>query len=287
MKVVLVCSYRLPRMIVTGLSRFFAYAGYWLNSKNSQTVLTNLKLCFPALEKRERRTLARQVVAESALMYGEVVDAWMGSKQEIESKIFEINGQNILEECRQAEKPIIVAVPHIGNWEYFWHWLQLNYTAISMYSPAKFDLLDEVMFKARTKFGGKPFATDPKGIMGLLRALKKGGIMMILPDQAPREGAGVYTPFFGYPAYTMTLLHKFIGKTGAQLLFGSCIRLKDGKGFSINIEKADFPFEKREIDPFNLAMNQQIEKIIERNPEQYQWSYKRFKRQSNGITPYQ
>ena len=108
---------------------------------------------------------------------------------------------------------------------------------------------------------------------------------MILPDQVPRQGAGVYTQFFGISAYTMTLVHRFIRKTGANLLFGCCLRTGD-HGFKIDIFSPEFDITTESTDEFNLGMNKQIEAMILKSPEQYQWSYKRFKRQKDEVNLY-
>ncbi|MBV1907679.1 MAG: lysophospholipid acyltransferase family protein, partial [Kangiellaceae bacterium] len=100
-----------------------------------------------------------------------------------------------------------------------------------------------------------------KGMIRLLKALKNNGIMMILPDQAPRLGAGIYTPFFGHPAYTMTLLHKFINKTDATLLFGYCLRSDHQAGFEISIEQAEFGYKDVIVEEFNHRLNHRLEKL--------------------------
>ena len=84
----------------------------------------------------------------------------------------------------------------------------------------------------------------------------------------------------------MTLLHKLINKTDAELLFASCLRQSDGKSFRVHIERPNFSYSQLSIDEFNTAMNGQIESIIDRTPSQYQWTYKRFKRQPKGESLY-
>ncbi len=272
-------TYWSPRWLVVTIAIISGWIGLLTKSRNSRVTLKNLELCFPEMPEHDRRRIAMAQIRHNALMTKEVATAWLGSESEIRHLLAESCGDALITSAQQAHRPLVLAVPHIGNWEYFWHWLQLKYPAISMYSPAQYQKLDQIMLSARQKFGGRPFATDTKGIMGLMRALKQGGIMMILPDQVPKNEGGVYVPFFNHPAYTMTLLHKFIDKTGAQLCFGSAIRQANGK-FKVLIESADFETSNQSIEDFNTLMNQQLETIIRRHPEQYQWNYKRFKRQA-------
>ena len=279
-------TYRLPAGFVRFLSSLAARLNLHLNGKTTRVMRRNLQLCFPQITSQELdRRLANNIQQNASLTH-EFATAWLAGEKKISEQLKKEHGRALIDTAVEQSKPVIVAVPHIGNWEYFWHWLQFNYPLVGMYQPAKFSGVDQLVLNARSRFGGELFATDPKGIMGLLRALKKGKVMMILPDQAPREGAGVYSPFYGQSAYTMTLLHKFVQKTNAQLVFGSCIRNDDRSGFDIFVDSPDFDPNVESVEDFNRAMNTQLETLINRWPDQYQWSYKRFKRQPEGKNLY-
>ena len=278
-------TYWLPRFVVKSIGVFIGLLGQLLNARNARVVARNLELCYPDYPLEKRQKIARKLISHNALLSKEVATAWVGSEAAIRNYISGVTGEEIVKNASANNQPLVICVPHIGNWEFFWHWLQMNYPAISMYSPAQYESLDKMMLDARQRFGGRPFATDNKGIMGLLRALKKGGMMMILPDQVPKNDGGVFAPFFGIEVFTMTLVHKFVEKTGAQLCFGTCIRQSDSK-YQVELEKADFDSGNLDAEEFCRLMNQQLEKIITRNPEQYQWNYKRFKRLPDGSDIY-
>jgi len=278
-------TYWLPRFVVKSIGCFFGYLGQLLNARNARVVDRNLELCYPEYSLEKRKQIATKLITHNALLSKEVATAWVGSEESIRNYISGVSGEEIVKAASENNQPLVICVPHIGNWEFFWHWLQMNYPAISMYSPAQYESLDKMMLDARQRFGGRPFATDNKGIMGLLRALKKGGMMMILPDQVPKNEGGVFAPFFGIEVFTMTLVHKFVEKTGAQLCFGTCIRQPDSK-YQVELEKANFDSVNLDAEMFCGLMNKQLEKIITRNPEQYQWNYKRFKRLPDGSDIY-
>ncbi len=281
-------TYWLPQSVSRYISWFFSYFNYLINGKATKIVRKNLQIAYPELSQVEINQHIRDFLRQNAYLTHEIATAWLGEKSNIASKMTRVVNQSLIDDVIAQDKPLIIAVLHLGNWEFCWHWIQMTYPAFGMYQPAKFKQIDRYVLQAREMFGGQAFATDPKGIMGLLKALKKReGIMTILPDQAPREGAGIYTPFFNHPAYTMTLLHKFLQKSQARLLFANCIRLPDGKSFEVQIEAPDFDYTNSEVEFFNQQLNLQIESIIKQNPAQYQWSYKRFKRQPEGQNPYQ
>ncbi|MGX5175556.1 lysophospholipid acyltransferase family protein [Aliikangiella sp. IMCC44653] len=281
------CVYRLPTKLVRSLGLVAGYCNYWINGKATRVVRKNLEICYPELNKQQINQRIKAFLKQNAWLAPEIATAWLGQPEQITRQFKQVKNQNLIDSIVAQDKPLIIAVLHIGNWEMCWHWIQHHYPAFGMYQSAKFKPLDQYLLRARQLFGGKAFAANPKGIMGLLKSVKaRDGIMTILPDQAPREGAGVYAPFYGHPAYTMTLLHKFVQKTGAELLFANAIRDDSGKGFNIEIEAANFDPNLAQVESFNTALNLQIESIVDRHWAQYQWSYKRFKRQADAKNPY-
>ncbi|MDH5432799.1 MAG: lysophospholipid acyltransferase family protein [Gammaproteobacteria bacterium] len=271
----------MPYSLKALLASLIAKIRLAINSKSIKTIRKNLQLCYPEMSNEEVEKITYQTLKSYVMLTLEMGEAWFGCKQTNVDLIKEVEGKEYLDKIYSKKTPLIIAVPHIGNWELFWNFLQINYDSSAMYSPAKNAHFDDIMHKARKRFGGNLFATDPKGILGLLKAVKKGSILMILPDQAPRKGAGIFSKFFGKSAYTMTLLHKLLRKTDAKLLFAACIR-DQNKGFKISIEDSENMESIDNVDDFNDKMNQKMETIINKNREQYQWGYKRFKRQQDG-----
>jgi KDO2-lipid IV(A) lauroyltransferase len=278
--------YWLPNPLTHAIGRFFGWLSYQLSARKRHIILTNLSIAFPEMPLVKKLKLAKQSAIQAGMLLSEFPDAWLASRQKIEQQIIEVENAELATEIQANKLPLVVIAPHIGNWEFLVQWVQLNYSMIGLYSPSKIPQVDRLIYDARKKFGCKPYSTDSKGIMQLLRGLKQGGFMMMLPDQVPRENAGIYTPFFGQPAYTMTLLHKLVKKSQAKVLFASCIRRQDKMGFDIAFETAHFDAAESDVAVFNQNMNRQIEAIICRHPEQYVWDYKRFRRLQDGSDPY-
>lgn len=276
----------LPTFIRLRLAWIIGALSYRWAKRNKRIIQTNLTLCYPELSSKKIDQLIKAVMHEDSKLILEAPLAWFAKKSKVDRLITQVNQPQLIIDNRERNKPLVITVPHIGNWEFFWHYLQLNYSTVGMYSPVKNKRFDQVIFNARKKFGGQPFATDKKGLMGLFRAVKQGKILMILPDQVPQQGSGIYTPFFGHSAYTMTLIHNFVHKAKAELLFGSCLRNSAGNGFEINLTLPDYNYKTSDVAEFNLGMNQQVEKMIRQTPEQYQWAYKRFKKQPDGVKFY-
>src|SRR5690606_10265563 len=83
---------------------------------------------------------------------------------------------------------------------------------------------------------------DLSGVRGLLKALKKGEAVGLLPDQAPKMGEGRWLPFFGRPAYTMTLAAR-LSETGATVLLTWGERLPGGAGYHLHFSTPTAPIE--------------------------------------------
>jgi KDO2-lipid IV(A) lauroyltransferase len=109
-----------------------------------------------------------------------------------------------------------------------------------------------------------------------MKALKSGEATIILPDQVPGNGEGVWAPFFDQPAYTMTLVPRLAQVKGVRTLFFVGERLPNGQGFAVHIEPLAQPFTGDKDQDCTL-LNRQVENLIRRFPTQYLWSYNRYK----------
>ena len=117
----------------------------------------------------------------------------------------------------------------------------------------------------------------------LIRALKHGEAAGLLPDQTPRFGEGVWAPFFGKPAFTMTLPGRLVRSSGAILLLAYAERLSWGRGYKLVVR----PFQGTLSDDLNASaaqLNSALESLIRECPSQYLWSYERY-RAPRGVAP--
>jgi KDO2-lipid IV(A) lauroyltransferase len=132
--------------------------------------------------------------------------------------------------------------------------------------------------------GGETAAADTGGLRVLLRALKTGGNIVILPDQVPGSGEGVWVNFFGKPAYTMTLLPRLAASTNAAVLFFFAERLAGGEGYRMHIEPmaGQFSPDRRTAA---LQTNHMVEKLVSMAPAQYLWGYNRYKHPAGAPLP--
>jgi Kdo2-lipid IVA lauroyltransferase/acyltransferase len=170
-------------------------------------------------------------------------------------------------------KPVIFLTPHIGSFEVAGRTLATQYPMTVLFKPAKRKNVSDIIFKSRTQGAMKAVPANLTGVRSLLKALRSGESIGILPDQVPSHGDGVWIDFFGEPAYTMTLPEKLARSANACALV-ICTRRAFGKGWLFDLEQLSEP-----ITPEFL--NKAIEQAVLLHPTQYLWSYNRFKGQDN------
>jgi lauroyl/myristoyl acyltransferase len=115
----------------------------------------------------------------------------------------------------------VLLTPHLGSFEVCAQAYAERFGAQQpitvLYRPARQPWLRELEETARAR---PALATAPAtlaGVRQMMRALRKGETVGLLPDQVPPDGMGVWAPFFGQPAYTMTLAARLVQQTGAAV----------------------------------------------------------------------
>lgn len=251
-----------------GLGRF--------NTRARQVTQRNLALCFPTHTPRAREQLARSSLIETGKTMLESGALWFRSPARTLSLVRRISGAHLLVEAHARGRGVIIAAPHLGAWELVGLYCSLHYPMTSLYRPPRLAALDTQIRAARARGGAQLVPTDAGGVRALYRALQRGGLVGILPDQEPREGEAVFAPFFGVPAKSMVLLPRLARKTGATVLLVYAERLPYGRGFHLHFEAAPEEVGAGEGVNAVACVNALVESAVRRYPAQYQWSYKRF-----------
>ena len=168
-------------------------------------------------------------------------------------------------------------VPHIGCWELTGRFLANSRKVTFMYKPLKSRKQNDYLFKRRNQGNLTMVSADKSGVIKIQRALKNSEIVGILPDQEPDIDSGIMVPFFNNQANTMTLLAKIAKKNDVQVLMFWSKRLPKGSGYELNLKPIDLSKNGETLESQVSSMNFSIESLIREMPEQYMWSYKRFK----------
>lgn len=214
----------------------------------------------------------RAAVAESGKLAMETPRLWFGAPPPIEWE-----GAELIEAARARGRGILFLTPHLGCFEVTAQGYARRFGRITvLYRPARKRWLRELVDTARERANLAAAPTTLAGVKALLRALKSGEAVGLLPDQVPPRGLGVWAPFFGQPAYTMTLPARLAQQADALLLLAWGERLAYGRGYRIHLRAWDAALA-REPGEAAAQVNRRMEALIRECPAQYLWGYARYK----------
>lgn len=254
-------------------------------SKTRRDTRVNLELCFPELSEAERRRLLRKVLIETGKTATEAAYFWTRSPERLERLVVEIRGQEHLDGSLAQGRGLIIASPHLGAWELMGLYWARRLRLHSMYRPPRQQEYEALLTWVRERSGAELLPATPAGIRRMYRALTEGHVAGILPDQEPPE-AGVFAPLFGQPAKTMTLLAKLAQRSRAPVIFGFAERLPWARGYRIHFLPTGSDIADPDPERAAAALNRMVEACVQIAPTQYQWTYRRFRRQPDGRNPY-
>jgi KDO2-lipid IV(A) lauroyltransferase len=276
---------RLPLSWLQCLGAILGRLTYLSSPRYAERMRSNLassKIC-------ENYQVLQGLVKQSALETGkgalELSIAWCREPEDIAALVKACHGWEHVERALQAGHGIVFVTPHLGSYDIAGRYIssRLPFPLTAMYRPPKLTWLEPVMQAGRARGKGKTAPATGAGVRILMKALKSGEATIILPDQVPGNGEGVWAPFFGKPAYTMTLVPRLAQVSGVEVLFFVGERLPHGEGFVVHIEAMPQPFSgDKEADC--ALLNHTVENLIRRFPSQYLWSYNRYKCPA-GVTP--
>jgi KDO2-lipid IV(A) lauroyltransferase len=254
-------------------------AAGWLTYASSHTYRERMRL---NLKQAGYLPALHQAIAESGKNLLELPFIWCGDSSRVLSSA-KVHEWNIAQSAIDSGKGVIFLTPHLGCFEIIAQVIASRTPLTALYRPPRMAVLEPLLEKARQRDGLALAPANLSGVRTLLKTLRKGGSVGLLPDQVPRAGEGVWTKFFGKPAYTMTLPAKLAHMSGATIILSYAERLPYGQGYAVHF----IPFERELIGTSEEQaeiINTAMENLITRCPSQYFWSYNRFKGQPPAIT---
>ncbi|WP_313036406.1 lysophospholipid acyltransferase family protein [Acinetobacter sp.] len=236
----------------------------------------NLHLAYPELSAQQQKILIKKSLISQCMTYVESIKCW-GMLPEYQLALLKnIYGEQHLTEALANKKGVIVVIAHFGCWELLNAWLNLHTSPMIMYKPNKNKAIDRFMLEARKQLKATLVPTNENGVRAIFKYLKQGGLTVILPDHLPKTSGGIYSDFFGQKALSTTLVSKLAHKTQCNIIGLSCIR-DEISGFNIHCSLLSDDILSKDLQASVNSLNQNLENMINVAPEQYVWSYKRFR----------
>ncbi len=239
----------------------------------------------------------RAAVAEAGRMVLELPRLWLRPPDKPIEDPLQWDNAELVSEVLAQGRGLILLTPHVGCFEIAAQAYAQRFGAdrplTAMYRPARQPWLRELEERARARPGLLTAPANLAGVRLLIRALRRGETLGMLPDQVPPEGQGVWAPFFGQPAYTMTLVSRLLQQTDAAVCLIWVQRLPQGGGYVVHLRPLPTPLPPRPQAPtpeqeaaWLLAsatvLNQAMEWVIRQLPTQYLWGYHRYKQPRQG-----
>jgi KDO2-lipid IV(A) lauroyltransferase len=249
----------LPLRLLQGIGSFFAKIYFACSPKAKKRLKEHL-------QQANQLHLYEEVIQEQGKMLFETPFIHYQKHLPIE-----VHGADLLKQSGGT----LVLLPHLGAFEAILQFSVATRPTMTMYKPPKYPLANVLHKKAREINGAILAPTNVSGIKQVIKGLKDGFVVGILPDQVPEKGGGQWSLFFGRNAYTTTLPTRLQEKLGCRVLLASVIRKPKGQGFVISFFDWSqwMPNQPFDVDHQNKAM----EKLILQAPAQYLWSYNRYK----------
>ena len=244
---------------------------------------------FVASATYRRRFLANSVLAgfrfaqvwgaigSAGKMVAELPRLWMGAPV-----AYEWDNDACVDAAYARGKGVLFLTPHLGCFEVTAQALAARYGSrygalTVLYRPARQAWLAGFMEATRNRPGLLTAPTNLAGVRQMLRALRAGLSVGLLPDQVPPQGMGLWSQFFEREAYTMTLSVRLAQQSGATVLLLWGERLGWGRGYRLHFRELSAPLADG-LAAATRQVNEEMERLVRECPAQYLWGYARYKR---------
>ena len=267
-----------PLGVVRALGGVLGRLLFLLARRRRRIALTNLRLAFPGLSEAERLALARRNFVYFAQAFLDRSWLWHGDSEVVRQRL-RITGA--VDDLTRAGAVVMFA-PHFYGMDAGGSAImqQIDRPACTIYSTQNNRALDEWMQRGRQRFGDATLLSRTEGVKPIVRALREGKMLYLLPDMDLGPHESVFVPFYGVPTATVPSLSRF-AKLGQARVVPVVTRLTDF-GYEVKVHPAwpDYPTADASADA--VLMNQRLQGYIDEMPEQYYWVHKRFKTRPPG-----
>ena len=269
----------LPLVVVQTLGWCAGWLTWRLPGRYKRRAAANLKQAFPG---STAQTLRAVMLSSGQLIYE--MPFWWTRRDDtfLNTKLACGNWQQF-DEALALGKGVILLSPHVGCFELLGPVYSSRYRSTVLFRPPRLEWLQDWIIQMRSRPQLTMAPANQSGVRTLVKTLLRGDTVGILPDQVPPEGEGVWAPFFGKPAYTMTLVQRLQKLSGATIFILAAKREGLGQGYTLKYKKLEHPLPDDSLAAATI-INQEMEAMIAQMPEQYLWGYNRYKPPKNKKT---
>ena len=263
---------RLPLFWLHWLGAVLGGLVFLLSARERRRAAENLAFAYP---QGVPPGLGWKSALSSGRAMAELPFLWTRPVDQVLARVDEIQGWDAVEEARASGEAPIFLTPHIGSFEVAGQVCAAHLPIVCLYRAPKSPVVESLMVAGRSRSGLTLAAADNAGVKKLLKSLRRGEAIGILPDQVPQNGEGVWVPYFGRPAYTMTLAARLTAQPKVSTFYIYVLRCPMGRYRAI-VRPPVVPMSG-DLQTRVQQINREIEQIVLAHPDQYFWSYNRYK----------
>ncbi len=274
----------LPTRLRHVLGRALGRLAWRFNRKRREVVLTNLGQCFPNWPQAQRAALGQRHFER---MGESILDAsvlWFGSRRRVEAMV-DLQGWEHFEAAQQQGKAVIFHTAHWTGLEFCAAAVSLKKTGAGVFNPLKNPLVNQRVYRARTRFGSRLIARQ-EGFRPMIRALKGGEFLYLISDEDHGEQQSVFTTFFAATKATLVMPVRLARLANAVLLPMSVVYDEATHRYRTLILPPLEGFSGNDDEPDARILSACLEQQIEQAPAQYMWTLKLFRTQPEGENIY-
>jgi KDO2-lipid IV(A) lauroyltransferase len=271
---------RLPRRLLAAL---FGALGViaWTLGVRRRVIMENLRLAFPEKSEAERRAIGRGTFRHLGEMIPEFLRVPYLPREEI-ARMFDYEGWENFEAAYAQGKGVIACTGHFGHFDLLA--AAHNLRGVPMTTISRKMAIG--LWKATRARAGVQEIYVKRGetFSAAVKALRAGRVLGYVIDQNEPHRSALFPTFFGVPAATSATPAVLSRRTGAPVVFGVAVPLRDGR-HRVIIEGPFHPPDtgdhERDALAFLQDLNDRLEGWIRRHPEQWYWLHRRWKRRGH------
>ena len=273
----------LPFRVIVSIGNGLGSLLYLMAADRRRVGEINLKLCFPERGDKAREQLLRNHFRMYARGLIERSILWWASAERI-NDLIRVDGIEHFEAIRG--QPAILLTPHFVGMDAGGQWIAQHVDTVCMYANQKSVYMTELLLKKRARFGRQLLYSRQQGLRAIIKGVRSGMPFIYPPDQDQGVKDGLFIPFFGVPAATMTSVSRIAQMTGAKVVPSITRVLPGGGGYVLTFYPAWENYPSGDDAADARRMNEFIECRVREMPEQYFWLHKRFKTRPEGEEKY-
>jgi KDO2-lipid IV(A) lauroyltransferase len=273
---------RLPLRWYHLLGGWLGWLVYWSSPRYSSRLRANLRASGVCADEADFQRILRNAIVEAGRQGIEILPLWFRPQEQVTPLVRSCTGEQEFMDAYRAGRGVIFLTPHLGCFEISAMYVAERIPITVLYRPPHARWLEKLMVAGRARGQEKLAPANIRGVRRLAKALKRGESIGVLPDQVPSAGDGVWVDFFGRPAYTMTLMGRLCESLDPAVFLAVAKRLPRGAGYEIEVNRIHGGLAG---EAGARRMNAAVEAMVRKHPEQYLWSYNRYKHPAGAPLP--